>query len=163
MRMNQALQNNTDKNIVLLKKRALYYLGKREYSRHELLQKIGPFAESLEITRQQVDQTLSELEQKDWLSDKRFVDQFVFSKKKKFGLKKMEYELKMRGVDEIIIHDALNKIKSEEYDLAKNIWEKKFRNLPEGQGEKAKQIRFLQSRGIDSTLIHQILSGKVPE
>jgi len=66
-------------------------------------------------------------------------------------------------VNEIIIHDALNKIKSEEYDLAKNIWEKKFRNLPEGQGEKAKQIRFLQSRGIDSTLIHQILSGKLPE
>ena len=163
MRMNQALQNNTDKNIVLLKKRALYYLGKREYSRHELLQKITPFAESLEITKQQADHILSELEQKDWLSDKRYVDQFVFSKKKKFGLKKMGYELKMRGVDEIIIHDALNKIKSEEYDLAKNIWEKKFRNLPEGQGEKAKQIRFLQSRGIDSTLIHQILSGKLPE
>ena len=75
----------------------------------------------------------------------------------------MEYELKMRGVDEIIIHNALNKIKSEEYDLAKNIWEKKFRNLPEGQDEKSKQIRFLQSRGIDSRLIHQILSGKVPE
>ena len=161
--MNQALQNNTGKNIVLLKKRALYYLGKREYSRHELLQKIGPFAESLEITRQQVDQTLSELEQKDWLSDKRFVDQFVFSKKKKFGLKKIEYELKIRGVDEIIIHKALNEIKSEEYNLAKNIWEKKFRDLPHNNDERLKQMRFLQSRGINSSLIHQILSGKLPE
>ena len=75
----------------------------------------------------------------------------------------MEYELKMRGVNEIIIHNALNEIKSEEYNLAKNIWEKKFRKLPENLEERLKQMRFLQSRGINSTLIHQILSGKLSE
>ena len=162
--MNQSLQNNNaEKNLVLLKKRALYYLGKREYSRKELHEKITPFSKSLELTRQQVNQILTELESKDWLSDRRFVDQFIFSKKRKFGLKKMEYELKMRGVDEIIIHNALNEIKSEEYNLAKNIWEKKFRKLPENYDERLKQIRFLQSRGINSALIHQILSGKLSE
>ena len=162
--MNQSLQNNnTEKNLVLLKKRALYYLGKREYSRKELHEKITPFSESLELTRQQVNQILTELESKDWLSDRRFADQFVFSKKRKFGLKKMGYELKMRGVDEIIIHNVLNEIKSEEYNLAKNIWEKKFRKLPENHEERLKQMRFLQSRGINSALIHQILSGKLSE
>ena len=162
--MNQSLQNNnTEKKLVLLKKRALYYLGKREYSRKELHEKITPFSESPELTRQQVNQILTELESKDWLSDRRFADQFVFSKKRKFGLKKMEYELKMRGVNEIIIHNALNEIKSEEYNLAKNIWEKKFRKLPENPEERLKQMRFLQSRGINSALIHQILSGKLSE
>ena len=162
--MNQSLQNNNaEKKLVLLKKRALYYLGKREYSRKELNEKITPFSESLELTRQQVNQILTELESKDWLSDRRFADQFVFSKKRKFGLKKMEYELKMRGVNEIIIHNALNEIKSEEYNLAKNIWEKKFRKLPENPEERLKQMRFLQSRGINSALIHQILSGKLSE
>lgn len=162
--MNQSLQNNNaEKKLVLLKKRALYYLGKREYSRKELYEKITPFSESLELTRQQVNQILTELESKDWLSDRRFADQFVFSKKRKFGLKKMEYELKMRGVNEIIIHNALNEIKSEEYNLAKNIWEKKFRKLPENPEERLKQMRFLQSRGINSALIHQILSGKLSE
>ena len=162
--MNQSLQNNNaEKNLVLLKKRALYYLGKREYSRKEIYKKITTFSESLELTRQQVNRILTELESKDWLSDKRFADQFVFSKKRKFGLKKMEYELKMRGVNEIIIHKALNEIKSEEYNLAKNIWEKKFRKLPENPEERLKQMRFLQSRGINSALIHQILSGKLSE
>ena len=162
--MNQSLQNNNaEKNLVLLKKRALYYLGKREYSKKELYEKITPFSETLELTRQQVNQILTELESKDWLSDRRFADQFVFSKKRKFGLKKMEYELKMRGVNEIIIHNALNEIKSEEYNLAKNIWEKKFRKLPENPEERLKQMRFLQSRGINSALIHQILSGKLSE
>lgn len=162
--MNQSLQNNNaEKKLVLLKKRALYYLGKREYSRKELHEKITPFSESLDLTRQQVNQILTELESKDWLSDRRFADQFVFSKKRKFGLKKMEYELKMRGVNEIIIHNTLNEIKSEEYNLAKNIWEKKFRKLPENPEERLKQMRFLQSRGINSALIHQILSGKLSE
>ena len=162
--MNQSLQNNNaEKNLVLLKKRALYYLGKREYSKKELHEKITPFSETLELTRQQVNQILTELEIKDWLSDRRFADQFIFSKKRKFGLKKMEYELKMRGVNEIIIHNALNEIKSEEYNLAKNIWEKKFRKLPENPEERLKQMRFLQSRGINSALIHQILSGKLSE
>ena len=162
--MNQSLQNNNaEKKLVLLKKRALYYLGKREYSRKELHETITPFSESLELSRQQVNQILTELESKDWLSDRRFADQFVFSKKRKFGLKKMEYELKMRGVNEIIIHNALNEIKSEEYNLAKNIWEKKFRKLPENPEERLKQMRFLQSRGINSALIHQILSGKLSE
>ena len=162
--MNLALQNNNaEKKLALVKKRALYYLGKREYSRKELHEKITPFAETLELSRQQIDQILSELENKDWLSDKRFTDQFIFSKKKKFGLKKMEYDLKMRGVEEIIIYKALNEVKSDEYNLAKNIWEKKFRRLPENYEEKLKQMRFLQSRGINSALIHQILSGKLSE
>ena len=39
--MNQSPQNNkAEKNLVLLKKRALYYLGKREYSRKELHEKL---------------------------------------------------------------------------------------------------------------------------
>lgn len=162
--MTQALQNNDiEKKLVLLKKRALYYLAKREYSKKELQDKIRPFAESLEISRQQIEQILTDLETKDWLSDRRFVDQFIFSKKRKYGLKKIEYELKMRGVDEIIVHKALNEIKSEEYNLAKNIWEKKFRDLPQNHDEKLKQMRFLQSRGINAALIHQILSGKLSE
>ena len=85
MRMKRALQNNTfEKNQILLKKRALYYLGKREYSRRELQQKIESFADDLDISRQQMDKVLSELVDKDWLSDTRFTDQFIFSKKKKY-------------------------------------------------------------------------------
>jgi regulatory protein len=86
--MSQNLQIKSQNNLVLLKKRALYYLGKREYSRTELGQKITRFADSLEITRQQIEQLLTELEDKDWVSDKRFVDQFIFSKKEKIRLKK---------------------------------------------------------------------------
>ena len=158
--MIQNLKSSIEKNIILLKKRALYYLGKREYSRLELQKKINAFAQELEIDTQNIKNLLNDLEGNNWLSDQRFTEQFIFSKKNKYGVEKIRYELKMRGVDDTIINSELVKIKSENYLLAKKIWSKKFDDTPHSQEERNKQIRFLQGRGIDIELIHQILSGK---
>ena len=163
MRKIVKLTNNSNKNQLQLKKRALYYLGKRDYSRVELGRKILTYSESLEISRVDLELMLDELEEKDWLSDDRFSEQFVLSKKRKFGARKIAHELKLRGVDESIISRALRGIKDDEFLLAKKIWEKKFNQIPITIDEKAKQIRFMQSRGIEVAIIHQILSGKSPE
>jgi len=157
------LTNNSNKNQLQLKKRALYYLGKRDYSRVEMGRKILAYSESLEINKADLESILDELEEKDWLSDDRFSEQFVLSKKRKFGARKIAHELKLRGVDELIISRALRVIKDDEFLLAKKIWEKKFNQIPITIDEKAKQIRFMQSRGIEVAIINQILSGKSPE
>ena len=157
------LRNNPNKNQVQLKKRALYYLGKRDYSRVELGRKILAYSESLEINKADLELVLDELEEKDWLSDDRFSEQFVLSRKRKFGARKIAHELKLRGVNELIISRVLRDIKDDEFLLAKKIWEKKFNQIPITIDEKSKQIRFMQSRGIEVAIIHQILSGKSPE
>jgi regulatory protein len=157
------LTNNTNKNQLQLKKRALYYLGKRDYSRVELGRKILAYSESLEINKADLELVLDELEEKDWLSDDRFSEQFVLSRKRKFGARKIAHELKLRGVNESIISRVLRDIKDDEFLLAKKIWEKKFNQIPITIDEKSKQIRFMQSRGIEVAIIHQILSGKSPE
>ena len=157
------LTNNSNKNQLQLKKRALYYLSKRDYCRVELRRKILAYSESLEINKADLELVLDELEEKDWLSDDRFSEQFVLSKKRKFGARKIAHELKLRGVDELIINRVLNGIKDDEFLLAKKIWEKKFNQIPIAIDEKAKQVRFMQSRGIEVVIIHQILSGKSPE
>ena len=126
----------------------------------ELNKKINSYATSLEITNQDVKILLDELIEKNWQSDSRFTEQFIFSKKNKYGVEKIRYELKMRGVDDAIINSELVKIKSENYLLAKKIWSKKFDDTPHSQEERNKQIRFLQGRGINIELIHKILSGK---
>lgn len=138
-------------------------MGKRDYSRMELRNKILNYSESLGINKVDLELVLDELENKDWLSDHRFAEQFVLSKKKKFGVRKIAHELKLRGVDELIINRVLGEIKDDEFILAKKIWEKKFNQIPITIDEKAKQIRFMQSRGIEIAIIHQILSGKPPE
>ena len=158
--MIQNLKSSTEKNIILLKKRALYYLGKREYSRLELHKKIKAFAQELELETQDIKAILNDLEGNAWLSDQRFTEQFILSKKNKYGVEKIRYELKVRGVADTIINTELVKIKTENYSLAKKIWAKKFDGAPKSLDERNKQIRFLQGRGIDIELIHQILSGK---
>ena len=129
----------------------------------ELRGKILAYSESLEISKVDLELVLDELENKGWLSDNRFSEQFVLSKKRKFGALKIAHELKLRGVNKSIINRVLRDIKDDEFLLAKKIWEKKFNQIPITIDEKAKQIRFMQSRGIEVTIIHQILSGKSPE
>ena len=158
--MIQNLKSSTEKNIILLKKRALYYLVKREYSRLELHKKIKAFAQELELETQDIKAILNDLEGNNWLSDQRFTEQFILSKKNKYGVEKIRYELKMKGVADTIINTELVKIKTENFSLAKKIWAKKFDGAPKSLDERNKQIRFLQGRGIDIELIHQILSGK---
>ena len=85
--MMQNLKSNIDKNITLLKKRALYYLGKREYSRLELFKKINAYAIELELDNQNIKDTLNDLESENWLSDQRFTEQFIFEKKGYLNLK----------------------------------------------------------------------------
>ena len=161
--MELVLDELENKDQVQLKKRALYYLGKRDYSRIELRNKILNYSESLSISIVDLELVLNELETNDWLSDDRFAEQFVLSKKRKFGPRKISHELKLRGVNELIINRVLGEIKDDEFFLAKKIWEKKFNQFPITIDEKAKQIRFMQGRGIEASIIHQILSGKSPE
>jgi regulatory protein len=129
----------------------------------ELNKKINSYATSLEITNQDVKILLDELIEKNWQSDSRFTEQFIFSKKNKYGMRKVEHELKLRGIDDNLISEGLKSIKSDEFLLAKKIWSKKYSQLPESIEEKTKQIRFLQSRGIELNLILKILSGKPTE
>ena len=129
----------------------------------ELNKKINPYAASLKIPNQDIKNLLDELVEKSWQSDIRFTEQFIFSKKNKYGLRKVAHELKLRGVDDRLISEGLSSVKSEEFLLAKKIWSKKYNHLPESIEEKTKQIRFLQSRGIGLDLILKILTGKSPE
>lgn len=118
------------------------------------------YAFELEIEQKEIEILLDELESNDWLSDKRFVEQFIHTKKSKYGSRKISHELSARGIDEDLIAKNLIPLKDEEYFFVKNIWVKKFNTIPKTNDEKLKQIRFLQSRGFDLSLIHQIISGK---
>ena len=96
----------------------------------ELRKKILTYSESLEISKVDLELVLDELEKKGWLSDDRFSEQFVSTKKRKFGARKIAHELKLRGVDESIINRVIKGIKNDEFFLAKKIWEKKFNRIP---------------------------------
>jgi len=154
----QLMKMQADDPIKKLKNRALYYLAKREYGFVELVNKIKPFAtDELDLNLDICYQIVEELKQKGLQSDYRFCESYVNSKKRKFGLQKISYELKQKEIDDFLIEEFIEVLRDEEYESAKMVWEKKYSSLPSDLNEKNKQIKFMQNRGFSFDTIKKII------
>ncbi len=133
-----------------LRVRAMQYLARREHSRAELRTKLQPHVQEGD----DLEAVLDGLEQNNWLSDARAASLLVDSKRGRFGSQRIAHELRQKGIAEGLIDAAMPQLKETELEAAREVWQKKFGALPQDQKEKARQIRFLQSRGfsLDVTL-----------
>jgi regulatory protein len=136
-----------------LRVRAMRYLARREHSRAELRAKLQPYVQEGE----DLDAVLDELEKRNWLSDARAATLFVDTKRGRFGTQRIAHELRQKGIAEDLIADALPQLKETELDAAREVWQRKFGIQPQDSKEKAKQIRFLQSRGFSMDVIFKVL------
>lgn len=138
-----------------LRRRALDYLARREYSRQELRRKLSPYAgESDEL-----DALLDDLEQRRWLSDARFVEQRIAARREKFGVRRIAHELREYGVAEVLIAEALPQLQQDEFGAALGAWRKKFGRPAQDAKERARQMRFLQSRGFSMEVILRVVDN----
>ena len=146
---------------VSLRTRALQYLARREYSRAELRGKLLPHVRADEDFEQSpppdLDALLDDLTKRGWLSDARAATQLVHTKRSRFGAQRITHELRQKGIAEELIDAALPMLKESELEAAREVWQKKFGRLPQDAKEKAKQIRFLQSRGFAPDVALKIL------
>lgn len=140
-----------------LRSRALNLLARREHSRAELQRKLAPHTED----QQELIELLDELARRGWLSDVRFAEALVHDKQAKFGTSRLAYELRERGVEESVIRDQLAELKDSELERARQVWQSKFGVLPEDPKARAKQMRFLQSRGFSFEVIGKVIRGGV--
>jgi regulatory protein len=145
-----------------LRQRALEYLGKREYSYAELGQKLKTYLEEDE-SFELVTTILEDFKTRGWLSDARFNEQIVHARSHKFGSAKIANELREKGVSQDLIETALEQVKENEFDNAKEIWRKKFKAIPASREEWARQARFLQSRGFGFDVIKKVLNSKLED
>lgn len=129
------------------------YLARREHSRAELLAKLQPYVQEGE----NLDAVLDELEKHSWLSDARAASMLVDSKRGRFGTQRIAHELRQKGIAENLIADAIPHLKETELESAREVWQRKFGISPQESKEKAKQIRFLQSRGFSMEVIFKVL------
>jgi regulatory protein len=144
-----------------LRARALQYLARREYSRAELRGKLLPHvqadAEFEQAHPVDLDALLDDLTVRGWLSDERAATQMLHTKRSRFGTQRIAHELRQKGITEELISVALPHLKETELDAAREVWRKKFGTAPLDEKEKAKQVRFLQSRGFGFDVIFQVL------
>jgi len=136
-----------------LRARALGYLARREYSRDELQRKLKFHAEDGD----DLDALLDDLQRRGWLSEQRVVEQVVHARQSKFGSRRIAYELREKGIAEELIDGALAEF--DELATARTVWARKFGTLPTDAKERAKQMRFLMSRGFGGETIRKVLQG----
>lgn len=142
-----------EKKLPPVRDRVMGYLARREHTNLELTRKLqhAGYAED------EIKTTLGELSERGWLSSQRFAENYVSQKQTKFGSQKLAHELRQKGVEELIIQQALTEAKETELERASKVWRKKFGVPPANQKEKARQIRFLQSRGFSMENLLTIL------
>jgi len=138
-----------------LRERALRLLARREHSRAELARKL----EAAGFEAGDVQPLLDEFEAKNWLSDRRFAESWVADHRARAGSVKLAYDLRQRGVRDAIIEAVLNDNRDSELERAREVWKKKFMSAPADAADKARQIRFLQSRGFTAEVIRRAISG----
>ncbi len=157
-----------------LKARALRLLSLREYSRktlgaklEESLVRSAKFGRGLveesassKPLLEQIEAVLDDFESRGWLSDDRFAEALVRRRSERFGARKIQDELQRAGVDSSKTVDLLKTLKETEYQRAYDLWLRKFGTLAEEQKERARQYRFLASKGFSSEIISRVVAGR---
>ena len=138
-----------------LKGRALRLLSQREHSRKELEQKLKPHEE----TPGELAEALDFLAAKDFINEKRVVESVVNRRSSKLGAARVRQELMAKGLPADDIAEAVETMRGTELERALAVWRKKFGAPPSDASERAKQVRFLVSRGFAAEIVRRVVSG----
>ena len=136
-----------------LRSRALDALSRREHSRTELARKLVAHTDNPD----ELHALLDDLQARGWLSAARYTEQIIHARQARYGSRKIAYELREQGIDDSLISASLAGLKDTELERARGVWEKKFGQPPTTEQEKAKQIRFMQSRGFGWEVILRVI------
>jgi regulatory protein len=166
-----------------LKARALRLLSQREHSRAELAKKLGDYlnlqaraerASNAQDRDQERSQTeapalshemqitavLDDFEKRGWLSDARFAEALVRRRSERYGVRKIKDELQRAGVASDASATLLDGLKHTEFERAKELFERKFDGIAEDQKMRARQYRFLVSKGFNPEIVAKVIGGR---
>jgi len=158
-----------------LKARALRLLSLREYSRKGLAAKLAESEarwaklggeqadESSESTAVQITAVLDDFEARGWLSDERFAEALVRKQSDRYGTRKIANELQRAGVDGAQSAALLHSLRETEYQRAYELWNRKYGLVAQDQKERARQYRFLASKGFSSDVVGKVIGGQKPD
>lgn len=138
---------------------AITLLARREYSRAELVARL----QAKQVPADEIDICLDELAEKSWQSDVRFAASFIRTRVLRGqGQRRIENDLRQRGVDGDTIRAALDDVVEQEgvdwFELARDVLARRFDCPGQTPKERARRERFLLGRGFDFEQIRYAMS-----
>jgi regulatory protein len=138
---------------ISLKGRALKLLAAREHSRRELERKLAPH----ETEPGQLKSALDELQARGFIDEQRVVDSLLHRRSGRLGAGRIRQELQAKGLDAERVALAVASLQASEVERARQVWRRKFGELPRDATERARQARFLAARGFGGEVIRRVL------
>ena len=138
-----------------LKSRALRLLSQREHSRTELERKLSQH----EQAPGELAKALDELQARDFINDGRAIESVVHRRAGKLGAARVKQELAAKGLSGEAVAAAMEGLRGTELDRAQGVWRKKFGSPAADANERAKQIRFLLTRGFNAEIVRKVVQG----
>jgi regulatory protein len=135
--------------------RALRLVARRDYTRLELKKKLEPHVED----PAELEAVLDDFTERGWISEPRVLEQVVHAKSAGLGASRIRHALQKRGISDELIGPALVKLRESEPDRARSVLARKFKAAPATPPERARQVRFLQSRGFSFTIAMRAVSA----
>lgn len=136
-----------------LKDQAIRLLARREYARSELEEKLAAKGAG----RNELRLVLDELTSLGFLSDERYARAVAQQKAGRYSRRSIAGGLKAKGVGADAIDLALPESDGNDEATLLALWQRRFGRAPADEREKARQVRFLQSRGFALSAILKLL------
>ena len=133
------------------------YLSRREHSYKELITKLEKKGFDLNLANIELEKLIED----GLLSDKRFTESFIRSRKNQGkGPLRIRSELSIRGVASQLIDEGIQEVEQEEWtQLAVEVLEKKLGNDSELDYHKQlKLMRFLSTRGFNKQQVKSAIN-----
>ena len=105
-----------------------------------------------------VDRLLDWLAANKYLSDVRFVESRVSARSRKQGTLRIKLELSRHGL--ALEPEQATALRETEFARAQALWQRKFGTVAVEARERAKQARFLASRGFAADVVRRIVGGE---
>ncbi len=140
---------------------AMNLLAMREHSAKELRVKL----ERKFTCSESIDAAINSLVEQGLQSDERFAQAFVAMRQRQGkGVMIIRLELREKGVAAELISNCIDDDDVVWSELVREVWYKKYRGVfPNDARERAKQMRFLHSRGFTSKQIKSVFEAEVDD
>lgn len=164
--------------------RALRLLAQREHSRLELQRKLQRFVQASAQeaeeetapaqrparadgapslpTPEDLAAVLDALEAKGFIQPERVAQSVLYRRAAKLGSQRVLQELRQKGLDEAIVRQAADTLRDTEHPRCWAVWQRKFGEVASTPQERARQMRFLASRGFAMEVIGKVVRGQAP-
>jgi len=135
---------------------AIRLLARREYGRAELAARLRARG----VETDMIERTLDDLAAQGYLSDARFAESLVAGRSGRFSRRAIAYALSEKRVAAEAAAAALAPLagRDEQAD-AHALWERRFGVAPRDERDKARQVRFLLSRGYSMSVALKVLKS----